>query len=130
MTVEPGRKTEGQKVRTCSGCGLAETKAIAALGGLGGGAIAGITVGSVVIGAAAGFAIFWFIIQKKTFAELLALLGKGGAEAAVATAGAEAGAEAVATEAAAEAVAEEATEAVAEETAEAVAEETAETVAE
>lgn len=47
--------------------------------GLSGGAIAGIVVGSVA-GAAAlgcgGFAIFWFVIKKKKFADLIALFKK------------------------------------------------------
>lgn len=47
--------------------------------GLSGGAIAGIAVGSVA-GAAAlgcgGFAIFWFVIKKKKFADLIALFKK------------------------------------------------------
>ena len=47
--------------------------------GLSGGAIAGIVVGSVA-GAAAlgcgGFAIFWFVIKKKTWAEFVALFKK------------------------------------------------------
>ena len=47
--------------------------------GLGAGAIAGIVIGSV-FGAVAlsvgGFAIFWFVIKKKTMAELLALIKK------------------------------------------------------
>ena len=47
--------------------------------GLSGGAIAGIVIGSVA-GAAAlgcgGFAIFWFVIKKKKFADLIALFKK------------------------------------------------------
>ena len=47
--------------------------------GLSGGAIAGIAVGSVA-GAAllgcGGFAIFWFVIKKKKFADLIALFKK------------------------------------------------------
>ena len=116
ITVEPTRKTEGSKTRTCTGCGLVETKAIAALGGVSTGAVVGVTGGSVVVAAAAGFAIFWFLVQKKSFAELLALLGKGGAEAAAAGA--------------TEAAAEGAAEATAEATAEAAAEAAEETVAE
>ena len=47
--------------------------------GLSGGAIAGIavgaTVGAIALGAG-GFAIFWFVIKKKSMADLLALLKK------------------------------------------------------
>ena len=128
VTVEPTRKAEGQKTRTCTGCGLVETATIDALGGIGGGAIAAIATGSVAVSGAGGFGIYWFLIQKKTFAQLLAALGKGAvATAAVAgeagVAAAEAGA--VAAEAAAEAGAEAAAEATAE-----AAEAAAETIAE
>ena len=43
-----------------------------------GGAIAGIVIASVVVVALAGFAIFWFAIQKKTFADLTAVFTKKG----------------------------------------------------
>ena len=39
--------------------------------GLSGGAIAGIVVGSVAVVGIGGFAIFWFAIRKKSFAELI-----------------------------------------------------------
>ena len=45
--------------------------------GLSGGAIAGIVIGSVLLAGIGGFAIFWFAISKKTFADLGALLKKG-----------------------------------------------------
>ena len=38
--------------------------------GLSGGAIAGIVVGSVLVVGAGGFSIFWFVVQKKSVAEL------------------------------------------------------------
>ena len=115
VTVEPTRKTEGQQTRTCTGCGLVETATIDALGGIGGGAIAAIVTGSAAVSGAGGFGIYWFLIQKKTFAQLLAALGKG----AVATA-------AVAADAATEAAAETGAEAVAEAAAEAASETIAE----
>ena len=114
VTVEPTRKTEGKQTRTCTGCGLVETATIDALGGIGGGAIAAIVTGSTAVTGAGGFGIYWFLIQKKTFAQLLAALGKGAVESAAVAAeagaaAAEAGA--VAAEAAAEAGAEAAAEA-------------------
>ena len=130
-TVEPTRKTEGQQARTCTGCGLVETATIDALGGIGGGAIAAIATGSVAVSGAGGFGIYWFLLQKKTFAQLLAALGKGAVETAAIAGEAAAEAGAVAAEAAAEAgavAAEAAVEATAE-AAEAVAE-AAETIAE
>ena len=38
--------------------------------GLSGGAIAGIAIGSVAVAGLGGFAIFWFAVKKKTFADL------------------------------------------------------------
>ena len=120
-TVEPTRKTEGQQTRTCTGCGLVETATIDALGGIGGGAVAAIATGSVAVTGAGGFGIYWFLIQKKTFAQLLAALGKGAVETAAIAGEAAAEAGAVAAEAAVEAGAE-AAEAVAEAAAETIAE--------
>ena len=46
-------------------------------GGLSGGAIAGIVIGSVLLAGIGGFAIFWFAVKKKTFADLGVALKKG-----------------------------------------------------
>ena len=97
VTVEPTRKTAGEKTHTCTGCGLVETATIEALGGVSGGVVAGVTVGSVAVAGAAGFAIFWFVLQKKSFAEFLALFSKNAAGAGVES-GAEAAAETVSKE--------------------------------
>ena len=40
--------------------------------GLSGGAIAGIAIGSAAVAGIGGFAIFWFVVKKKTFADLIA----------------------------------------------------------
>lgn len=45
-------------------------------GGLSTGAIVGIAVGSVAVAGVGGFAIFWFIIKKKSFADLIAVFRK------------------------------------------------------
>ena len=42
--------------------------------GLSGGAIAGIAVGSVAVAGIGGFAIFWFAVKKKSFADLIAAI--------------------------------------------------------
>ena len=42
-------------------------------GGLGAGAIVGIVVGSVAVVGIGGFALFWFVIKKKSFADLIAI---------------------------------------------------------
>ncbi|MGM9683199.1 MAG: InlB B-repeat-containing protein, partial [Eubacteriales bacterium] len=44
--------------------------------GLSGGAIAGITVGSVAVAGIGGFSVFWFVIKKKKFADLIAIFKK------------------------------------------------------
>ena len=45
--------------------------------GLSGGAIAGVVIGSVAVAGIGGFAIFWFAVKKKTFADLGVALKKG-----------------------------------------------------
>ncbi len=45
--------------------------------GLSGGQIAGIVIGSVLLAGVGGFAIFWFAVKKKTFADLGVALKKG-----------------------------------------------------
>lgn len=44
--------------------------------GLGGGAIAGIVIASILVAGIAGFALVWFVIKKKTWADFLALFKK------------------------------------------------------
>ena len=44
--------------------------------GLSGGAIAGIAVGSVAVAGLGGFSLFWFVIKKKKFADLIAMFKK------------------------------------------------------
>ena len=45
-------------------------------GGLGAGAIVGIVIGSVAVVGIGGFALFWFVIKKKSFADLVAVFKK------------------------------------------------------
>ena len=45
--------------------------------GLSGGAIAGIVIGSVLLAGIGGFAVLWFAVKKKTFADLGVALKKG-----------------------------------------------------
>ncbi|MBO5020003.1 MAG: hypothetical protein J6D52_04990, partial [Clostridia bacterium] len=44
--------------------------------GLGTGAIVGIVVGSAAVAGIGGFALVWFVIKKKTWAEFLAIFKK------------------------------------------------------
>ena len=48
----------------------------AAKKGLSGGQIAGIVIGSVAVAGIGGFAIFWFAVKKKKFADLIAIVKK------------------------------------------------------
>ena len=45
--------------------------------GLSGGQVAGIVIGTVLLAGIGGFAIFWFAVKKKTFADLGVALKKG-----------------------------------------------------
>ena len=45
--------------------------------GLTGGQVAGIVIGTLLLAGIGGFAIFWFAVKKKTFADLGAILKKG-----------------------------------------------------
>lgn len=74
-------KVEGEKTLTAvyedmpSGGG--EITPPAKKDGLSGSAIAGIVIGSVAVAGLGGFAIFWFAVKKKTFADLGVALKKG-----------------------------------------------------
>ena len=41
--------------------------------GLGAGAIVGIVIGSALVAGVGGFALLWFVIKKKSFADLIAV---------------------------------------------------------
>ena len=45
--------------------------------GLSGGQVAGIVIGTLLLAGIGGFAIFWFAVKKKTFADLGVALKKG-----------------------------------------------------
>ena len=45
--------------------------------GLSGGQITGIVIGTLLLAGIGGFAIFWFAVKKKTFADLGVALKKG-----------------------------------------------------
>ncbi len=51
-----------------------DTKPTTEKQGLSGGQIAGIVIGSVAVAGIGGFAIFWFVVKKKTFADLIAAI--------------------------------------------------------
>ena len=89
IVKEATTQAEGEKKRECTACGATETETIAKLTPapidpgkkpateekeekkpLSGGAVAGIVAGSVVVAGAGAFAIYWFAVQKSTFAAL------------------------------------------------------------
>lgn len=88
ITVKPEVGVAGEKERECSVCGFKENAPVEALGdeqpggeqpektGLSGGAIAGIAAGSVAVAGVGGFSVFWFVIKKKKFADLIAIFKK------------------------------------------------------
>ena len=68
-------KAEGEKTLTAvyedKPSGGGEITPPAKKDGLSGGQIAGIVIGSVAVAGIGGFAIFWFAVKKKTFADLI-----------------------------------------------------------
>ena len=92
ITKEPTVDEEGVKTYTCTVCGHSKDESIAKLppqtdtppttdepnenDGLSGGAIAGIAVGSTAVVAVGGFSLFWFVIKKKKFADLIKIFAK------------------------------------------------------
>ena len=94
--TEPTCTEDGTKTYTCGTCGGEYTEKIQATGhvydgerdkdcnlcsnerkvGLSGGAIAGIATGSAVVATGGGFSLFWFVIKKKRWSDLVALFKK------------------------------------------------------
>ena len=74
-------KVEGEKTLTAvyedKSSGGGEITPPAKKDGLSGGQIAGIVIGTVLLAGIGGFAIFWFAVKKKTFADLGVALKKG-----------------------------------------------------
>ena len=70
------KDADGEKTHTCTVCGFVENAPIVYEGGLGAGAIVGIVAGSVVVVGAGGFSLFWFVIKKKSWADLVAVFKK------------------------------------------------------
>ncbi|MBR6727883.1 MAG: hypothetical protein IKM08_06790 [Clostridia bacterium] len=70
LWADENAHTDADENGECDGCGTDLE------GGLSGGAIAGIVVGSTAVAALGGFALFWFVIKKKSFADLVAVFKK------------------------------------------------------
>ena len=71
-------KVEGEKTLTAvyedKSSGGGEITPPAKKDGLSGGQIAGIVIGTLLLAGIGGFAIFWFAVKKKTFADLIAAI--------------------------------------------------------
>ena len=81
ITTPATETTAGEKTYTCEICGDTYTEPIPVLtpaekDGLGAGAIVGIAAGSTVVVGAGGFSLFWFVIKKKTWADLIGVFKK------------------------------------------------------
>ena len=85
ITKEATETEDGERQRVCAVCGTVETKAIPANGedsatedakGLGAGAIVAISVAGVVVVGVGAFALVWFVIKKKTWADFLLIFKK------------------------------------------------------
>ena len=95
VTKEATVDEEGTKIYTCTYCSHTKTESIAKLpsqtdtpnnpsisgesnedDGLSGGTIVGIAVGATATASLSGFSIFWFIIKKKKWSDLIAMFKK------------------------------------------------------
>lgn len=83
-TLSPTSESEGKSERTCSVCSYVQSKAVPKLPPerLSGWAIAAIVVGIVLVVAVGVFAIIWFAVKKKSFADIANLFKKKTAEEA------------------------------------------------
>lgn len=70
LWTDENAHTDADENGDCDGCGIGLD------GGLSGGAVAGIVVGSTAAAALGGFALFWFVIKKKTWADFVAIFKK------------------------------------------------------
>lgn len=81
ITVAPTVGVPGVMTFTCEICGATETEPLAALTqtedkGMGTGAVVGIVAGSTIVAGTGGFSLFWFVIKKKTWADLIGVFKK------------------------------------------------------
>ena len=70
VTKEPTALKNGEQERTCAKCGHKETEAVARLG-VSLAVIIPCGVGAGLVLFAGGFSLYWFVIKKRSFAELL-----------------------------------------------------------
>ncbi len=71
--TEPTKKHAGEGKMTCSECGHVEPVVIPEVEGMTAGAIATVTAVSTVSTLTGAFALYWFVIKKKAFSDLLSI---------------------------------------------------------
>ena len=72
VSKEPTTKEDGERVFTCNDCGIQKIESIAKKE-VPIGAIVGATVGGAGVVGLGGFSFVWFVVKKKSLAELLAI---------------------------------------------------------
>jgi len=73
VVTEPTHSEDGLGTVICEVCGVKSDVVIPEKSGLSGGAVTAIAVGSTLTATFGGFSLFWFVIRKKSLAELLGL---------------------------------------------------------
>lgn len=68
--IEPTKSEEGKKVRECKNCKHVESESIPVEKGSGAGLTFAIVIAAIVVADIIAFAVYWFVIQKKTFADI------------------------------------------------------------
>ena len=76
VETEATTTKEGVEARSCKNCDYKETRAIPVIPGSGAGVTFAIVIGAIVVADIIAFAVYWFVIQKKTFADLTASFSK------------------------------------------------------
>ncbi|MBQ8341947.1 MAG: hypothetical protein IJY22_06215 [Clostridia bacterium] len=75
-TTSGGSGNQGGENPDGSGSQGGTDTPVAEEGGLGAGAIVAIVIGSVLVAGIGGFALFWFVIKKKSWADFVAIFKK------------------------------------------------------
>ena len=71
VAIDENAHTDSNEDYTCDGCGAELPK-----DGLSGGAVAGIVAGATVVAGTGGFSLFWFVIKKKKWSDLIRIFKK------------------------------------------------------
>lgn len=71
VITEPDKKESGLREKTCANCGDKVSELIPAIKTLPTGAVIGITAGASTVTLTGGFSLFWFVIKKKKWFDLI-----------------------------------------------------------